>query len=166
MLKRCVRDIGTVRKRICTLDLRGHGWEVIGRGLHRACARARRPLREKSALTDAARHTWRKHIKTLWYHTRLLAGVCGKKMSGLSDDLDTLGELFGEDRDLAVLAAHLRRGLLRDAPPRVREPLFALIGESRAALFRTGRDKAAALLDETPRVFARRVGKWWHAGRD
>jgi len=154
-------EIEAVCERLCALEFHERGWAAIERGLHRTYAHARRPLRKKTPLTDEARHAWRKHIKALWSHTRLLAGVRKRKMSPLIDDLDTLGELFGEERDLAMLAAHLRSRLLRDAPPRVREPLFALIEESRAELYRVARNEAAELLEEKPRAFTRRIEKWW-----
>jgi len=163
VLARRVREIDALCERLSAVELKERGWAAIERGLRRTYAQARRPLRADSALTDEARHAWRKHVKTLWYHTRLLAGIRKRKMSSLTDDLDTLGELFGEERDLAMLAAHLRGRLLRGAPPRVCEPLFALIDDSRAELFGVTRNEAAKLLDEKPRAFTHRIEAWWRA---
>lgn len=160
-LRRVVNDIGAIRERLCGLELRQRGWTAIERGFHRAYARSRRPLRNNAAQGDKARHAWRKHVKTLWYHARLLHGICGKKMTAFADRLEPLGNLLGDDRDLALLAAHLSAHLLRHAPPRVREPLFALIEKSRSKLFATAKKEAALLFEKKPRGFVRRIEKCW-----
>lgn len=159
-LRHVTRELATVRDRLAALDLRARGWTALEGGLLRAYARARRPLRDDTA-TEAARHAWRKAVKTLWYHARFLAGLHQKKMPALAGQLEAVGDLLGEDRDLGLLAAHLRAALLRHAPARVRDPLFAIIAARRAELFREARVKAAEVFDERPRAFTRRLEKWW-----
>src|ERR1700733_10637342 len=52
-------------------------------------------------------HAWRKRVKDLWYHERLLASTCGPTVRGHAKDLDRLSELLGDDHDLAVLRQEL-----------------------------------------------------------
>jgi CHAD domain-containing protein len=58
-------------------------------------------------------HAWRKRVKDLWYHERLLASTCGPTVRGHAKDLDRLSDLLGDDHDLAVL---------RQEPAPVRAP--------------------------------------------
>ena len=160
-MRAIIRRIGVVQERLRALELRDHGWAVIHRGLHRAYARGRRRLREDKQTTAAARHAWRKDVKTLWYHIRLLAGVRGEKLSALEKKLDALGELLGDDRDLALLAAHLRR----NASTRPHQSLFSLIQTRRDELFGEAREQAASLFEKKARAFTTRIEKWWHAWR-
>ena len=56
-----------------------------------------------------ALHAWRKRVKDLWYHCRLLAPTCGPMVRGHAKDLDRLAKLLGDDHDLAVLEQELTR---------------------------------------------------------
>jgi len=81
-----------------------------GRRRHRRLARRRR---RQDAL---AMHRWRKRVKDLRYAAEMLerrdpdggALARGKRLRRIAQRADELGELLGEEHDLAVLAEHLR----------------------------------------------------------
>lgn len=51
----------------------------------------------------ATYHTWRKRVKALNYHARMLQPLWPELMDKLEADTGKLGELLGDDHDLAVL---------------------------------------------------------------
>lgn len=53
-------------------------------------------------------HVMRKHVKYLWYQMRLLQKVDTAQVRQLLLELDELGELLGQDHDLAMLAETLQ----------------------------------------------------------
>ncbi len=76
----------------------------IADGLKRTYRRGRRALRTAERLpTDDHMHEWRKSTKNLWYETRLLITADRTVMAALVKDLHAIGDLVGEDHDLAVL---------------------------------------------------------------
>ena len=84
------------------------GFEAIGPGLARGYRRGRRALREAvDRPTDEHVHEWRKSVKTLWYHVRLLEPAAPSVFAPAIEALDHLAEALGDDHDLAVLVERL-----------------------------------------------------------
>ena len=73
----------------------------IGAGVRRL------PVRLSGEMSDL--HDWRKRVKDLWYHERLLAPTCGPTVRGHAKELDRLSDLLGDDHDLALLRHELTR---------------------------------------------------------
>jgi hypothetical protein len=128
-----------------------------------------------------AMHEWRKRVKDLRYAAEMLErrgarGSNGSNGSGREDRAgerlrqiarraDALGELLGEEHDLAVLAAHLRAGELRGREDetwrtgrRTRERLLQAIAKRRRALRKRALRDGRRLYEEQPKRFIRRVG--------
>lgn len=114
---------------------------------------------------DAAFHDWRKAVKYHGHHMRLLAGVAPEVVQPRLEALDQLGDLLGEDHDLAVFAQTLRdesadfdRHLDRRA-----------IEDSIARRQKSLRDKARPLGDwlfrQSPRVFSDQLEQHWRRWR-
>jgi CHAD domain-containing protein len=87
----------------------------IADGLERTYRRGRRALGTAERLpTDDHMHEWRKSVKNLWYKSRLLVAADRTAMTALDEDLHAVGDLVGEDHDLAVLierVEHVEGGL-------------------------------------------------------
>jgi CHAD domain-containing protein len=64
-------------------------------GSVRSCARDERSLESL--------HEWRKRVKDVWYHLRLLQPVCGRTVRGQAKEASRLADVLGEDHDLGVL---------------------------------------------------------------
>jgi CHAD domain-containing protein len=121
-----------------------------------------------------AMHEWRKRVKDLRYAAEMLerrgGGPSGAKDSGwslrqLAGRADELGELLGEEHDLAVLAARVRAGGLggRRADQtwytgrRTRERLLKQIAKRRRALRKRALRDGKRLYRDEPEVFLKRV---------
>jgi hypothetical protein len=136
-----------------------------------------RVVRRKGDRTIAM-HEWRKRVKDLRYAAEMLErrGARGSNGSGREDRAgerlrqiarraDALGELLGEEHDLAVLAAHLRAGELRGREDetwrtsrRTRERLLQAIAKRRRALRKRALRDGRRLYEDQPKRFIRRVG--------
>jgi CHAD domain-containing protein len=157
-------------------------------------ARRRRVLRGKGERT-LAMHRWRKRVKDLRYAAEMLErrGDRGVGRSGrsrkarraggasrqdrslreLATRADDLGELLGEEHDLAVLAQHLRAGArgsgrrhgragdgtdaLWHTGPGTRKALLKLIAKRRRKLRRRALRKGERLYGQRPKRFMRGV---------
>ncbi len=132
------------------------GIELIEPGLKRCYGegrkRYRRVARGKGEQVRAM-HEWRKRVKDLRYAAELL----GRRP--LARRADELGELLGEDHDLALLAERVRVRPKRSAgeharlPRKTRKLLLKLIARRRRELHRRALRDGKALYRRAPKRF-------------
>jgi CHAD domain-containing protein len=99
--------------------------------------------------TVEALHAWRKRVKDLWYHHRLIRDAWPPVLGAITSEADALAELLGDDHDLAMLRPAL------DEP--ATGPLVELLDERRAELQARAARLGARLYAEKPKAFAARV---------
>jgi CHAD domain-containing protein len=135
-------------------------------GEKRAYRDGRRAFADAREEPSAERlHEWRKRVKDLWYHHRLLANAWRGPMKAHADECDALGTLLGDDHDLATLAGTLTAGDGVDAPPSVDlDTLTGLIERRRAELQAEAFVLGERLYAEKPKAHARRIGRYLAAG--
>jgi CHAD domain-containing protein len=142
--------------------LRARGWSAVEPGLERAYARGRRAMRRaerKPAVENL--HEWRKRVKDLWYHARLLRATAPLTLGGVVKEAHALSDLLGDDHDLAVLrrkVTAVSEHLAADTAP-----VIALIDHRREQLQDEARVAGARLYAESPSRFARRLKRYWKA---
>lgn len=138
-------------------DLGELDWDVLAAGLEASYAGGRVAMRAAFAAPhDEAFHAWRKRAKDLWYQAQVLEGSCPPQLRALSEMLAELGDLLGEDHDLAVLAAAAA------ASPALEERLGKRHDELRRAAGQLGR----RIYAERPRAFLRRLRVYWQVWRE
>lgn len=101
--------VDVARRLFATARDEANEWDLpgctapIAEGLERSYRRGRHAFRAaKRKPTDERMHEWRKSAKNLWHHAQLLVAADREAMAALVNDLDSLGDLIGEDHDLAV----------------------------------------------------------------
>jgi len=120
-------------------------------------AGAKRYKAARRAGGGAPMHELRKRVKDRWYHERLLRDgwpAVGKAFAG---EADRLGEMLGDEHDLAVLDERLAR---RGGELRTRADLDvvrALIAERRAELAAEALALGNRLYGEKPKAYGRRI---------
>jgi len=154
------QELRAAQERVAGWPLDGAGWEPVVAGIARAYARG---VRERAAAeaepTVEQLHEWRKRVKDLWYHHRLLKAVWPPVTKAYGEEAHLLSELLGDDHDLAVLRGRLEGG--DGLPPEVAADLgalLALVDRRRGELQGQARRLAARLYAERPKAFERRVG--------
>lgn len=150
------------RERVATWPVETPGFDALRPGLHRVYQRGYERKADAEAQPSAERlHEWRKRVKYLWYHLRLLTPIAPEQITPLVDDLDQLQEVLGNDHDLAVL----RRTLLDadDLPGDVAayEALLLLINERRAALQADAWVHGEQIYAAPPDAFIERIEGYW-----
>lgn len=137
----------------CDLGTLAAGEKRMYRAGRRALAATERDA------SDEQWHEWRKRVKDLWYHHRLLANAWPGPMKAHADELDSLSTLLGDDHDLATLTDTLTASDGVSAPPSVDAGrLVELIAIRRAELQAGARALGRRIYTERPKAHARRIG--------
>jgi CHAD domain-containing protein len=136
--------------------------EVVVAGVLRVYEQGRKALgKAQKARTTATFHDWRKRVKYLWYHSRLLRLRAGERSATLVDRLERLSRQLGEEHDLAVIGAELRsdRTLTRSAEHR--ELLLGLVAQRRSDLRESALTLGRLLYARKPGEVASRLERQW-----
>jgi CHAD domain-containing protein len=142
------------------------GFALLGPGLAKTYARGREAMAEAYAEPSVESfHEWRKRAKYLRYHLRLLRPAWSPLLKPTRREVKRLGQLLGDDHDLAVLEEVLRTAMGEDAGER-REMLGALMRTRSAQLRDEARWIGRRIYAEGPKAFRKRLGRYWQAGRD
>jgi CHAD domain-containing protein len=96
--------IETARRRVEDWPVEQEDFATIYEGLRRVYKRGRNRLAEAYAEPAPEKfHKWRKRVKYLWYHTRILKPLWPNLLDELADELHDLSDYLGDDHDLAEL---------------------------------------------------------------
>ncbi|MDE2737325.1 MAG: CHAD domain-containing protein [Gemmatimonadota bacterium] len=157
-----IADLTPARERLEDWNLQRQGWGGIRVGLQRIYARGRRDFAAAYALpSDEAFHDWRKQAKYLWYHTQILENIWPSVIQAQAEELDQLGELLGQDHDLAVLRTTVLAEFPRAGATATLRALERRIDEVRARIQARARPLAERIYLERPRDFTRRLRGYW-----
>jgi CHAD domain-containing protein len=145
--------------------LGGGGWELIEDGLARSYRRGRARLAEVAANpSDENVHEWRKRVKDLWYHLRILARTWPEIMEPTANQAHELSDLLGDHHDLSVLRDHA--SLVGDgAQADDLRTLGKLIERRQAELLERAMPLGKRLYAEKPKAFRNRLASYWRAWR-
>jgi CHAD domain-containing protein len=144
-------------------ELGTDGFDLVRPGLEREYRRGRSALRAVRGDPSAeAVHEWRKRVKDLWYHLRLLQSAWAATMTAAADEAHALSDLLGDHHDLSVLIDDARE----QAPG---DPGLADLGElaerRQAELLAEALPVGERLYAEKPVRFGRRMARYWEVSR-
>jgi CHAD domain-containing protein len=160
-------ELGAVRERSAEWHLERDDWRLVARGLDRAYSLGAKELpRDGKRPSIEELHEWRKRVKDLWYHTRLLKPLWPEVLEATAEQAHTLSELLGDDHDLALLRARLTDDpAFASGLPADLEPLIAVIDSRREELLAEARLVGRRLYAEKPAAFSYRMRRYWSAWR-
>jgi hypothetical protein len=174
-------ELRAVRARAERWQLRERGFKLLAPGLERVYRRGRsdmRVVRRAAKRTTGKRrarakrrraiagqsvtalHVWRKRVKDLRYAAETLdrGGKRYRPVRRIARRADRLGEMLGEEHDLALLEARVRERRRQFAGERkTRERLLKLIAARRRRLRKRALREGQRLYERRPRRFVRRV---------
>jgi CHAD domain-containing protein len=145
------------RNAIAEWPLHADEWSLVGPGLKRSYRRGRNryaDLRDDAG--DEAVHEWRKRVKDLWYHLRLVRNAKKSVLGQAADEAHELSDRLGDHHDLAVLRddAVARRELFADGDL---EKLLTSISERQDELTVDALALGERVYAEKPKAFERRI---------
>lgn len=142
-------------------------WPVLDEALERTYRRAKNAFGAALANPTVEKlHEWRKQAKYLRYQLEILTPLWPERMEELAKEADRMGEILGDDHDLAML-----RQMLVSDPERFGDQgdcdlLLALIDRKRKQLEVQAQHTGQRFFQDSPRYFARLLseyGKAWRA---
>jgi CHAD domain-containing protein len=157
-----VSALSDVAGRVPGWKVRDRGWKAIEDGVARIYRQGRQEMAAAyDHPTSEAFHEWRKRAKYLRYQLQLVRGAWPEALGALKTVADDLGDLLGDEHDLAVIRARVV-----DEPSiatKHRLELIELI-DCRSDDLRThARKLGEQLYDDKPADFVRRLGILWRA---
>lgn len=147
-------------KRVKKWPLQTDGFAAIAPGIEKTFRRGRKALLQaKKQPTPDNFHYWRRRVKDLWYHVRVLEPVWTEIMEGYEGTLKDLETWLGEDHNLVLL----REAVAAANPPQL-DAFFDVVDKSQKEL----RDNALSIgeriyCEETAKQFTHRIGRIWDA---
>jgi CHAD domain-containing protein len=175
-------ELRAVRARAARWELRERGFQLFAPGLEDIYTRGRRRMRvarhraaaerpgkgsrrgkhsRRAGVSVEALHVWRKHVKELRYATETLdrGGKSYKPVRRVARRADRLGEMLGEEHDLALLEARVRERSRQffAGERKTRKRLLALIASRRRKLRKRALREGERLYQRPPRRFVRRL---------
>ncbi len=141
-------------------------WATVAAGMEVAYGRGRAAFAAADGEPTVERlHDWRKRVKDIWYHQRLISPSWPEVLDALAEEAHRLSEILGDDHDLAVLA-ELLEGDSRPPVPADPTGLLELVAERRAELLECARHRGRLIYAERPAAFARRTRHYLEEGRE
>jgi CHAD domain-containing protein len=159
---RSVAILKEARGRLGDWPLERDSFGALAKGLEKTYRRGRSDFEAAMEQpTVESLHEWRKRVKDLWYHERLLKNAWPAVLEAQADEAHTLSDLLGDEHDMAVLAERLDD----DPPTKHADASLGLIDERRAELLAQIRALGRRVYAEKPKAFARRIGRYVKAAR-
>lgn len=152
LIDRSVEQLVLAQARLDLWPRLEDSFDTLAAGLLRTYREGRRAT--NSAKTPEELHEWRKHVKTHWYHVRLLEQLWPDVMKAYSGVLEDLSHALGDHHDLHVL-----RESVPEPPPALLEAIEKRQRELEAAAAAIG----SRVYAERPKAFLARFEKLWNA---
>ena len=159
--------IETARRRVEDWPVEWEEFVAIYGGLRRVYKRGRNRLAKAYAEPSPEKfHEWRKRVKYLWYHARILQPLWPDLLDELADQLHDLSDFLGDDHDLAELrqTVIVQPEMFEDE--RDLQALIALIDRRRAELEAAARPLGERIYVEKPAEFVDRMAAYWLIWRE
>jgi CHAD domain-containing protein len=154
------------RSHVGTWPIEHDDFSALCGGLRRVYKRGRRRLADARARSnDENLHEWRKQVKYLWYHIRILRPSWSDMLGELARSLHDLSNILGEDHDLAELRRVLPRWLHIGSEGSESHVLTSLIDQRRAELQSAAWPLGQRIYVEKPAAFVDRLAGYWQIWR-
>lgn len=158
------RAIDTMESGWSELEIKRGDWRHVGRGIERSYRRARKGFHQVDENpTSENIHEWRKRVKDLMYHVRLLRPIKPGRMGKFEKHLDDLSDWLGYDHDLILLTAFLRKD--SQLAPTDRRQLFSQVKKHRKEHLTAARHVAESIFQDKPADYVQRLERWWDRWR-
>lgn len=159
--KKVIAILSEARQRVDDWPM-SSGWSALEGGLHRVYRRGFKGRKESFDEPSVENfHDWRKRVKYLWYHTRILRDSWKPVLKKYASELHDLSDYLGDDHDLAVLHHTVQTQQLGDATEL--EALLGLIEKRSEQLRSAAAPLAKRLYAEAPDDFVERTRHYWKA---
>lgn len=159
-----VRQLADARERIPEWPLRQKGFDLVAGGLRDSYARGRKTMRKAYRKASSERfHDWRKRVKDLWYHMRIVRVWWDAPLGTLADQVHDLASLLGIEHDLSVLEESCRSNAAIREEGISLDGLTACIRNRQDDLRASARPLGDRIYAEKPKAFLKRLHAYYSA---
>lgn len=143
-----------------------HSFDELSASIQLVYARGKKAYEQASKQpTIDSFHEFRKEVKILWYHTRLLTPVWQGLMESYAVQLGILSELLGDDHDMGMLYEEIATGQLTFGRRSSADKLLMGIESYRNTLQQQVHPLAKRIYAEKPKDFIIRLQLYWNIWR-
>ena len=155
-------DLEKARARVATWTLTADGFDCIEPGLRRIYRRGRNAMQTVAAERSTENlHEWRKRVKDLWHATQIVRPASPGRMKKMSRRLHDLSDLLGDDHDLAVLLAYVKRHPQCFEDRDQQAALVAVMERRRELLQGKALSLGSSLYEQPPKDLTRSLSRRW-----
>lgn len=158
------RTLEEAHARSAEWQLEKEGFDAIAGGIGKTFRRGRKAMaKARNAPSPEAFHEWRKRTKYFWYQQRLLRPLWPAVFQARCAAASELGDLLGDDHDLALLAETLEQEPERFGADEAVQVLLGLVHQRRLELQQQARPLGERLFGEKPAALVKRLEHYWCA---
>lgn len=160
VLQRAASALRSERSRVKRWQLSAKGFNALEPGLKESFRRSRQAMKTaRLHPTPEKYRTWRRQVKDLWFHIRLIESRCGNQLMGYQRRLEALDGVLGEYHNLVLL----RDVLVTDSGLSRREAAQCLkvVAKYERVLRRDAQVLGGRLYSERPRSVVKRIKHFW-----
>lgn len=159
-----ISTLQEARSRVDDLPIEGEEYDAIRPSIRRVYKRGYRGLaRSYEEPLPENFHDWRKRVKYLWYHARILNPLWPGLFKEWADQIHDLSDYLGDAHDYAELRAHVEANPTFCPQDEERELLLALADRRRAELEAAAYPLGRRIYAEAPDRFVQRLAAYWEA---
>ena len=163
-IEQVIETVHNARLVIEAWPIESEDFSAFSKGLKRVYKRGQKRMhRAIEAPTTENLHEWRKRIKYLWYHVRILQKTWPNLLKELAETTHSLSNLLGDEHDLAVLRQTLEAEPDLTDTKMEQQALLGLISQRRKQLQTKAWPLAQRLYPEKPTKFVERLEQYWQA---
>jgi len=161
-LKSLTDELRCARERIQDWPLKQPFFSALLKGLRKTYSRGCRAMQEAfEDGSDEAWHDWRKRTKYHGFHVQLLRNLWRPVFQARRNELDKLGDLLGEDHDLAMFGQTLQESRESLSHSECVEVISCLCQKRRKRLQNKALPLGSLIYAEKPRHLCRRLKSYW-----
>ena len=167
VLQRMASSLAGVGQRVKSWPLKAAGFRAIAPGLEETYRRGEKAMaRARKHPSPENFHAWRKSVKDLWYHVRLLENLWTEVMLAYEKSLKDMETWLGEDHNLAVLRDKIAAE--RDFYGKEKDVEFVLekIGKYQHELRANALSLGERVYQDKPRHFVQHMRHLWESWQD
>ncbi|WP_339750232.1 CHAD domain-containing protein [uncultured Rubinisphaera sp.] len=155
-------ELRSARERIEDWVLEETSFSAIQGGFKKTYQRGCHMLQDVLEVgSDEVWHEWRKRTKYHGYHLRLLRNLWKPVINARRDEIDELGELLGDDHDLAVFEQTLHKYHKQFSNTKIIEKITCLCQKRRSQLQQRAIPLGTLIYAEKPKHICRRLKIYW-----
>ncbi|MBZ8178689.1 CHAD domain-containing protein [Oscillatoria salina] len=154
--------LAEAKNRVDCWEIENNNWSALSGGLKKIYKRgssAFELINEEPSVANF--HEWRKQVKYLWYHLRILTPIWADMMTELTSQLKNLSDYLGDDHDLAILRDYFLTKFDQFDNREDLDVLLSLLNRRRPQLQLYAQNLGARIYAEKPKDFVERIGKYW-----